>query len=281
MDVAIVTCVELPEPDLDEEALMTALRAAGLRAELRAWDDPSVDWTEAPVSVLRSTWNYPLLPVEFVSWAERCAALTTLLNPFPVVRWNVHKRYLVELAEAGVPVAPTELVPRGSTRALVDVMRARGWEDVVVKPAISAGSLLTERVQPGDEVSGEAHLRALTANGDALVQRYLRSVEGYGERALVWIDGAFTHAVRKSPRFSGQEESVSEALSISVAERELAEQVLDRAPGCLYARVDVAPGPDEQLVLMELELIEPSLFLVQCPAAMDRLVRGIQRLCRG
>ncbi|MBU6379453.1 MAG: hypothetical protein KJS95_13110, partial [Gammaproteobacteria bacterium] len=117
---------------------------------------------------------------------------------------------------------------------------------------------------------------------DLLVQPYLDSVDDYGERALVWIDGEFTHAVRKTPRFAGGVESVSAALPITAAERAVGEAALAALAGgdLLYARVDVAPGADGSPVVMELELVEPSLFLLQHPPALQRLVDSILRRLR-
>ena len=174
-------------------------------------------------------------------------------------------------------MAPTELVEQGSNRPLHAILDQRGWNQVVVKPAISAASYRTLKIGPGQTDLGEQHLRELAADGDALVQLYLPSVEGHGERALVWIDGDVTHAVRKTPRFSGEDESVSDAMEISDAELALAGRAvaaIDAKP--LYARIDMAPGPDGEPVVMEVELIEPSLFFPQCPAALNRLVAGIR-----
>ncbi len=282
MDVALVSCVELPEPDPDAAPLAEALAAAGIHAQVLAWDDEAADWSRARLTVLRSAWNYPLRPEAFAAWAEHAASVSTLWNPLHVVRWNLHKRYLLELERRGVPVAPTCLVPRGSDRALRAVLAERGWDDVVVKPAVSAASFRTLRAGPADLDAAEAHLREVAAERDVLIQPYLASVEDHGERALVWIDGELTHAVRKTPRFAGQDESVSEqAVPISPPEAALARRVVAAVEGpLLYARVDVAPGPDGDPVVMELELMEPSLFFVQCPAALSRYVAALRRLLR-
>jgi hypothetical protein len=279
LDVALVSCVELPEPDPDAAPLARALAAAGIESEVVAWDDGEADWSRARLAVLRSAWNYPPRRGEFLAWAERASAMSELWNPLPVVRWNSYKGYLLELEAKGIPVAPTVLFPRGSAVPLREILAERAWRDVVVKPAVSAASFKTRRFGPADLEAGEAHLQALVAERDVLVQRYLPSVEDYGERALVWIDGELTHAVRKRPRFEGEDESVStEAVAISAAEAALAQRVLEAVPASLlYARVDVAPGPDGGSVLMELELIEPSLFFPQDPAALDRFVAGLRR----
>jgi glutathione synthase/RimK-type ligase-like ATP-grasp enzyme len=275
IDVALASCHALPKHDQDQAPLLAGLRAAGLRAEVLAWDDPTADFSSARLTLLRATWNYAQQPERFADWLARTAEVTALWNPWPVVRWNLHKGYLLDLAHAGVRVTPTHLVPRGSAERLADVAAARGWGDVVVKPAVSAGSRLTLRAGAGTE-RGEAHLRALVAREDALVQPYLPAVEGHGERALIFIDGELTHAVRKGPRFAGEAESVTGPFDASEAEAALARAVLAAAPTpVLYARVDVAPDADGRPMLMELELIEPSLFFARGPRAVGRLVDAI------
>ena len=278
-DVALVSCLRLPEPDRDAAPLARALDAARIEAQTLAWDDPRVDWSAARIAVLRSPWNYAQQRNTFLEWVDRVAAEGRFFNPVSVVHWNTHKRYLLELEQRGLPITPTNLVPRGSGISLATILAERGWRQVVVKPAVSAGSYKTLRVGLASLAAGEGHLRELAADGDTLVQEYLPAVEGHGERALVWIDGQLTHAVRKSPRFTGDVESVSHsAVGISQAEARLALQALEvvDAP-LLYARVDMAPGPDGEPVLMELELVEPSLFFDQGPAALERFVGAIRR----
>jgi glutathione synthase/RimK-type ligase-like ATP-grasp enzyme len=178
-------------------------------------------------------------------------------------------------------VVPTLLARRGEAAPLARFVAHRGWRDVVLKPAVSAASRGTLRGSPEE---GETHFRALAAEGDVLVQPYLASVEDYGERALVWIDGKVTHAVRKSRRFSGDIESVSPAGPLPPDEIELAERALGAIPGklglegLLYARVDMARGPDGAPRVMELELIEPSLFFRESEEALTRFVDKVSRL---
>lgn len=284
LDVVLVTCRKLPEPDPDAEPLEQALRGAGLRVGVWAWDDPARDWATARLAVLRSTWDYTLHREAFLAWAAQASDRTRLWNPLEVIEWNSHKRYLIELAKRGFPVTPTALVPRGTATTLPELLAQRAWKDVVVKPAVSAGSYRTFRVTDPGDVDGVRRYRQLVDERDTLVQSYLPSVTTYGERALVWIDGELTHAVRKSPRFDGQDESVSDAVPISPEEAALCKSVLDAVGRpLLYARVDVAPGTvgsggeTGKPVLMELELIEPSLFLVQGPVALQRLVSAIVR----
>ncbi len=272
MKIALVTCVALPEPDHDEPLLRDALTQAGADVAMLAWDDPSADPSAFDLCVLRSSWNYHLDPDAFLGWIDRTAAVTRLVNGRDVVRWNAHKRYLRRLGD--VPTVPTEWIDRHGAVDVAAVARARGWDEVVVKPAISAGSYRTRRFGAGDP-EAQRFAAALAAERDVMLQPYL---PGFAhERALVWIDGALTHAVIKSPRFDDQDEAVSAAQPIDDAARAIAERALAEAPGPLdYARIDVVPDGDALLV-SELELIEPSLFLAQHPPALARFTAMLVR----
>jgi glutathione synthase/RimK-type ligase-like ATP-grasp enzyme len=276
MRVTLATCRELPEPDVDEPLLLGALRTRGVDAATMAWDDEGANFGAAEACVIRSTWNYFSDVERFLAWAARTAGVTRLWNPLSVVQWNAHKGYLRELAGRGIPVVPTRFIGRGAGGGLEAAMDALGVDRVVVKPAVSAGSFATLKVSRGDLERGEAHVREVAARCDVMVQPYVESVEGYGERSLVWIDGELTHAIRKSPRFGGDDERVSGAQPIAPEERALAEKAVAAVPSrLLYARVDMARDADGAPMLMELELIEPSLFLRQSPAALDRLADAI------
>jgi len=279
MKLLIASCAVLPEPDPDAAPLSAALTAAGVEHAVQGWDDADASWDG--LTVIRSTWNYPWMLESFLAWVDQVG--DRLLNPANVVRWNAHKRYLLDLDAAGIPTTPTALLTTGSEASLASLCALQGWTDVVVKPAVSAGSFRTLKTH-ADDPDGQAHLADLLTDRDVLVQPYLRSVEGHGERALVWIDGELSHSVRKTPRFQGMDESVSaEALPISDAEADLAQRTLAAIPfddELLYARIDMAPGPDGDPILMELELIEPSLFFNQAPGSLDRYVAALARRVR-
>ncbi len=281
MRLCIATCRPLPEPDPDEALLLAALGACGVDARVAAWNDPAERWDERVPTLIRSTWDYVHHLDAFLAWIDRVERAAPLWNPARIVRGNVHKRYLLELERRGVPIVPTALVPRATRTSLADLARERGWAELVVKPAVSAASFGTRRFSAGRFVDGQAHLDALLAGHDVLVQRYEPSVDGWGERALVWIDGAFTHAVRKSPRFSGDDESVSPSLPIEADERAVAERALAPfARDLVYARVDVARDASGAPRVMEVELVEPSLFLQQHAPALDRLAEAVLRRLR-
>ncbi len=282
MRIALVNCCELPEPDFDEAPLLRALRARGVDAQTLAWDDPEGEPAAFDACVLRATWNAHLHPGPFLAWCRRAAACSQLVNPLPLIEWNLDKVYLRELEGAGVPTVPTAFVARGSDTNLHAVLDARGWRDVVIKPRIGAGSYLTRRFEDGRSAEADAFLASLTTQGDAMVQAYMASVESVGERSIVWIAGEITHVIRKRPRFDADEESVEGPFEATEAERALATRALDAAPGgANYARIDVMTDEAGLAVVSELELIEPSLFLPQCPAACDRLARALEQLAAG
>lgn len=270
--VALATCRTPPEPDHDEAGLLGALRALGVEAETLAWDDPGADASRFDLCVVRSTWNYIHALPEFLSWLRRTSAAVRMANPAGLMAWNCDKAYLLELALQGVPIIPTRPFARGTWPSLDGVP----WEDLVVKPRVGASSYGARRFRPGERPLAEAYLRETCPSRDMLVQPYVSSVDGHGERALVWVDGTLTHSVRREPRLAGGGPGVSEALEPDAAERAFADRVL--APlrrGLLYARVDVARDDAGGLTLMELELVEPSLFLAQSPPALERFARAI------
>jgi glutathione synthase/RimK-type ligase-like ATP-grasp enzyme len=264
----VATCQKLPEVDVDEAPLAEALVRAGFDAELLAWDDPAVDWGANVPTILRSTWNYALSIDRFLAWIDRIST-APLFNPREVVHDNVHKRYLLALQARGVPVVPTTLVERGAT---ADLPAQR----LVIKPEVGAGSLGARVFAPRDPAAYE-HLAALTATGAALVQPYLDSVDAYGERSVVYIDGELSHAIRKSPRFSGDRESVTGPFPIADDERAVALAALAPYGDLLYGRVDLARDASGQPRVMELELVEPSLFFAHCPGSADRFATALRR----
>ena len=269
MKLRVVTCKTLPEPDMDEAPLTDALAAAGIDAALVAWEDESIDW-DAPIpTIIRSPWNYARQLGAFLAWVDRVSAAAPLLNPADVVHDNVHKRYMLALAARGVPIVPTTLVERGDTCQLPA-------STLVIKPEVGGGSLHTKVFADGRD--GIDHLRFVTSLGAALVQPYIDSVDDYGERSLIYIDGAITHAIRKTPRFVGDAERIEGPFPIADDERAVAEAALapyvDRI---FYGRVDIVRAADGHPMVMELELVEPSLFFARHPPALDRFVAGLRR----
>jgi glutathione synthase/RimK-type ligase-like ATP-grasp enzyme len=277
MAVALATCTRLPEPDPDEALLVGALERAGVDVELVAWDGPEQDWARFALCVIRSTWNYVGAHEAFCVWADRVARATTLWNPPAIVHANTHKSYLRALATRDIPIVPTAWVPAGARPSLRDLLDARGWDDVVVKPQVGAGSYGCERFRRDHLGPGEAFLARWADAHDMMVQPFVPGIEEDGERACVFVDGEFTHAVRKRLRLAGDVEEASEALPLADDERALAERVLRPWwSELLYGRVDLCRDAEGRAMVMEVELVEPSLYLLQCPHALERLVEGIR-----
>ncbi len=283
LDVALATSRDYPDLDDDSVPLLEALRALGLRAEPRVWDS-GFDAAGARLCLIRSTWDYDSRRDEFVAWARATAARTDFAPAAAVVEWNSDKRYLRELEARGVPVVPTAWLATWDSPA--DVMGARGWERVVMKPAVAAGSRGLRRLARAEAHDAQPAADALLARGPVLLQPYLPSVESDGELSLIFGEGELTHAVRKRPRsgdFRVQPEwggsfTREEPGDAEIEVARLALGALDHTP--LVARVDLVSAPGGP-VLMELELIEPRLYLSAAPEAAARLADAVARRLGG
>jgi glutathione synthase/RimK-type ligase-like ATP-grasp enzyme len=280
MTVALATCAALPGLASDDRRLLGALRALGVAAEPAVWEDPLYDWTGLRLCVIRSAWDYAYRRPAFVAWSRRVAAVTALWNPAPIVEWNTHKRYLVDLAARGVPAVPTIVLAAGSATRLSDVVQETGWDELILKAAVAQTGRHLLRVGSDHRAPGQAHLDRLLPHEDLLVQPFLGAVMGAGETSLVFIDGAFSHAVRKRPaagdfRVHDDYGGSVAAVEPAGAERAVAEAAIAAAgTPLLYGRVDLVEGADGPVV-MELELVEPDLFLGYAPGAAERLARAI------
>jgi glutathione synthase/RimK-type ligase-like ATP-grasp enzyme len=270
--VALVTAGAFAHLDEDLPLLSAALGATGIEAVVADWHDEGFDWGGVDLAVIRSTWDYTDQLDDFLCRLAAIDGATHLRNPLPVVHANADKRYLGALAGAGVPVVPTDVLEPG------DELRLPEDGPFVLKPTVSAGGRDTERYAAGEGDAATAHATELLAAGRAvLVQPYVDGIDQAGETGMVFVGDAFSHAFRKGPILRPdagfveglyREEEITPRTA-TAEERAAAEVVLDAvgvvAPGwsrrdLLYARVDLVPGPDGPM-LMELELIEPSLFL--------------------
>src|SRR5262245_3529089 len=194
--VAIVTAAVARDLDEDLAPLSDALSAIGVEHAIVDWDDAAVEWDAYAVAVVRSTWDYVPRHDEFLAWAARAGGATTLLNPEPVLRWNSDKRYLRDLTDAGVAVTLTRWFEPGDSVTPDSV--ALDDDEFVVKPAVSAGSKDTARYAPDERADAVTQVGGLLADGRVvMVQPYLAAIDDAGETAAVYIDGAFSHGLRK------------------------------------------------------------------------------------
>ncbi len=282
-DVALATCSVVPALDADERSLIPALEALGLVAEPRVWDDPAVRWDDVRLVVVRSTWDYSRQRDAFLEWS---AAVPRVLNSVPVLAWNTDKTYLRDLEAAGIPIVPTVWVGSDSHGGRFQLPEGQ----LVVKPTVSSGAQNTARYGPSDHDAARAHVERLLTDGrEVMVQPYVSSVDADGETGLIYIDGVFSHAIRKGPLLRVPGSSTDQLWAVEDIslrtpdddERAIAEATLDALRWAreelLYARVDVVRGGDEGPMLLELELAEPSLFLTLGDSAALRLAGAIAR----
>ncbi|MFG2935866.1 RimK family alpha-L-glutamate ligase [Streptomyces sp. NPDC048282] len=273
-----------PSKDQDLPVLLRALAAAGADAVAHAWDDPEAEWGGYDLVVVRSTWDYSWRADEFVAWVERVGKATRILNPASVLRWNTDKRYLGDLAAAGVPVVPTRYLAPGDPAGLADFPADR---DFVVKPTFGAGARFAARYTPADHGTAVRHLARMHDEGlTAMVQPYVSGIDVSGERALQFFGGRLLHASRKRAVLTRgtayDAEKVAhpdlEPWTPTPAELAVADHALAAVPEAselLYARVDLVDGEDGRPRVMELELIEPNLFLFLHPGSVDAVVAAV------
>jgi glutathione synthase/RimK-type ligase-like ATP-grasp enzyme len=283
--VGLVTSAAAVGLDPDHDVLVEALARHAAKAIPVIWDDPEVNWDELDAAVIRSTWDYHTRYSDFLNWVDRVTPVTTLHNPAPVVRWNTDKSYLADLTAAGLPVVPTTYLRPGRP---VDHGLAAAAGDIVVKPAVSAGSMDTARYSPADHVAALDHAHRLLDQGRAvLVQPYQDAVDRDGETALVYIDGVLTHGFRKGPILLDPADPSKGALFVeeelsarqptpeqAAVGNEVIRAIEDRFGRLLYARVDLLPTPTGPIVL-EVELVEPSLNHDFGPGSADRFAAAI------
>jgi glutathione synthase/RimK-type ligase-like ATP-grasp enzyme len=287
--IAIATCTAFADLDPDDRLLLPALLSQGLKYEIAVWDDSTVHWDKFDLVLIRSTWDYSPRRNEFINWVNRISALTTVLNPIEVIEWSSDKHYLNDLAQAGVPIVPTSFFEIGDALVLPD-------DEFVIKPSISAGSRDTYRLSAAKHQEAQDALQSIHASGrSVMVQPYLKSVDTAAETALIFIDGHFSHAIRKGPllqldnaaqEFHGglfiKEEITSRTATNN--QLEVAHRALSVAPqGWLYARVDLIDDDQGNPVVLELEMVEPSLFFEvdadPSTGASGRLAQAIASRC--
>jgi hypothetical protein len=305
--VALVTAMAARDLDEDLPPLTQALRAVpGIQISVVNWDDPDADWSQFDVALLRSAWDYSQRLDEFLGWAARVAALTRLLNPLAVVRWNTDKHYLRDLARVGIATVPSEFIEPGEDAAsALDLFIAMHCDaapspstpgagagskepEFVVKPAIGAGSRDAQRYGRSERDAALAHaVRLLDARRSVLLQPYLDRVDEHGETALIFFSGRFSHAIRKGPllrRGEGPTRALFAEEDITARkptddELRVALRTLGAIPFAkplLYARVDLIHDADGAPRVLELELTEPSLFFDHAAGSATRFAEEIR-----
>lgn len=276
--IAMATSDDHPELQPDDLPLLEALRVAGLAPVVEVWSNLSVDWPAYDAVLLRSVWDYHLRYGEFAEWLGLLdKAGVPVLNESDLVRWNSDKRYLLQLRERGIAIVPSQVAAGPCLREVVARLAGR---EIVVKPTVGATAYQTVRgIAGGDEL--DRRLDRLPG-GTYLVQPFQPEIQTEGEWSLVFVDGGFSHAVLKRPAagdyrvqddFGGTAELLDPPGAV-LTSATAALGALDASHRPVYARVDgvVSNG---LFLLMELELIEPHLFLAEAPAAAVRLAKAV------
>ena len=271
MRIAFVTWPGHPEIEDDDRPLAEALAARGALVVGASWDNGEFEWNALDLVLLRSPWDYFHRVPEFLDWLARVEGHTRVVNPPGVVRWNMDKRYLTEFPDRGIHTTPTAFLARGEAAVLTDLCADRNWGTVVLKPAVSADSWETVRIEPERYDEGQAYLDRHLPHRDLLVQPFIPDVEEGGEQCLIFFGGVYSHAVRKNSAFKGGRHVGPEGLLISPEEDaiSMAHNVLAKAEvkSLPYARVDIARDDRGQPMLLELELFEPTLFFREKPGS--------------
>lgn len=286
--IALATCEELPDLDPDDQPLVELFHKMGIEATPAIWSDPSINWAGFDHIIVRNTWDYTNRLDEFLTWVKTYQS--RIQNSYEIILWNSNKIYLNDLGEAGFPIVETQFV----TDPLGD------WElptlgDFVVKPTVSAGSQDTLRLRSRDpDCRSRAHdliERIISQGKTAMVQPYMMAVDEIGETAQLFIGGEYSHAIRKGPllvpNVEGEKEHglfLKEDISPrepKPEQRELATAVMgyvsQRFGVPLYARVDLLEDSEGKPVILELELVEPSMFFATAPDSAARLVHQFRQ----
>jgi glutathione synthase/RimK-type ligase-like ATP-grasp enzyme len=275
MKIAFVTQASHPEMEDDDRPLAAALARRGAVVLSVPWDDAVFDWAAVDLALFRSPWDYYRRFDEFMAWLARTETRTRFLNPPEIVRWNVSKRYMSELSAKGIHAVPTAFIARNEQARLEELCLARGWSTVVLKPAISADSWETIRVDPASYGVGQEYLERHRPERDIMVQPFVKDVDEGGEQCLIFFGGRYSHTVMKNSAFKGGRHVGPEGRLVEPRPDaiEMAGDVLVRAGVATIpmARVDIARDETDAPILLELELFEPTLFFKEKPGCEESL----------
>lgn len=293
MVIALITASEAQNHDKDLPPVYDALVARGVEVEIHNWDDAAVNWKKFAAAIVRSPWDYHRRYEEFAEWLDVVSSQTVLHNAADVVKWNTDKRYLSELADAGIPIIPTQFVRSAkeftaqlSTDGGVIARMLAG--DVVIKPTVSAGSNNTERFHNDYDAAIVFVNNVLQMDKVAMIQPYQKSIDIEHETALLFFNGEFSHAFRKGPILSTGE-NIKNGLFVveDIGPRTATDRQLRVGNDVmkflftrwgempLYARVDLVPGADSAPIVIEVEMAEPSFFFHTAEGSAQRFADAV------
>jgi glutathione synthase/RimK-type ligase-like ATP-grasp enzyme len=281
--LALITWSGLPDGAESEQLILPHLAAAGVLGEFVDWRASACSFERFDLLVLRTCWDYHLKPKEFTAWLQRTAKAVPVLNVVETVLWNHNKFYLREVEALGIGIAPTIFVSGKAAIAAADRWQIESWPKIVVKPAVSASAYKTWLID-GAALPTDAELTQQMGGEPFLIQQFIHEIQTEGEISFIYIDGVFSHAALKRPatgdfRVQKEHGGSAELFHPSAALLDQANRIAATVPqvrNALYCRID-AVARDGNLVLMELELIEPELFLGLAEGAAERFASAIAR----
>lgn len=279
-DIFLVTAGNMPKQEPETGLLQEALKEINVSASIVSWDDPNINWQHSKLSLIRTPWDYFDRLEEFRQWLQLAATKTTVWNPVEIINWNIHKSYLLGMEQAGVPIVPTILTSKGDPRQLSEIVGTDFADEIVIKPAVSINAYGAGRFEAGD-VNAELHLKQLLESKDVLIQPFIPEIMEHGEASLIFFKSEFSHAIRKIAKkgdYRVQNNWGGRVIqhTPSAAEMQVAKKALSvPKTELLYARVDLVSTENGPL-LMELELIEPDLYLSYVPGAFRRFAEYIK-----
>lgn len=275
-----MTYCDLPKLDADDRLVVAQLEKRGYECAVADWRDESVDWGNAGICVLRSTWDYHLHYAEFLTWLLQVSTQTTLWNDSELVRWNSNKRYLFDLQRASIPIVPTVLFEQSRPTNLNSVLDEHGWTKGILKPVVGLSTFGVRKIDRSEQDT-QIHLNNMLETSDVLLQPFIETVHERGERALVFLGREYSHTIRKSAfQPLAQAGEAGETLEQpDEAELKLARQVLAEVKKPVaFARIDLIRDASGRDLLMELELVEPSLYLNMFPPAISKFADTLCQL---
>ena len=282
--IALATSFELAELWAGDQLFLHELCRRGHRAAPVVWDDPSVEWSRWDAVVIRSCWDYHLKIDRFRRWLDGLAGGNPLvINSPDLLRWNMHKRYLLDVERAGARIPATIVIAQGEQESLRNHLERAGWAEAVIKPAISATGHKTRLVRGMPSGEDEGAFAEMVTGGDVLAQAYVPEVRVHGEWSLVFFEGHYSHAAlkRAAPgdfrvhiEWGGTVETAAPPPALIAQAQALMDRLALRAT---YGRVD-GTEVEGNLMVMELEVIEPELFFDRHPMAASRLADAVERV---
>lgn len=283
MNIAIATCSSIPNLLGSDQEIMQLLKAKGIDAEAKIWDDECIEWSEYDVVLIRTVWGYHLKYEHFISWLKKLEDIgVKVLNSINILKENVHKFYLQRMEAAGIEIIPSFFINRGTDLEFTNIQNL-GWEKAVIKPAVSASSHNTELFDPMNAESVRGEFAQLVKTSDFLIQKFIPEIQSFGELSIIFFNREYSHTVLKTAEeneFRVQSEfgGMTERYYPSSSVIESAQKVLNQFEGnLLYARIDGVLIEDK-FVLMEAEMVEPDLFFKYKPDSNKVFVSAMMDL---